>query len=86
MPRKKIEPVRIPAGPRCLRCGHSACPCCVVDDTGWCDVVRRGELCCAGLCTYASAEELKAWNAAVEPLLQDGGPFVLVDVVMEATA
>lgn len=58
------EPIELPPGPRCKRCGHEPCPMCQT----WCD-----DLDCE--CDSVSEcildpLELKTWLSLIKPLLE----------------
>lgn len=81
---KRARPVRIVAGPRCTRCGHPACPCCVTNGGAWCDVVTPDcELCCDGECTYEDTRALAMWAATIAPQLdrafQTGADIITIE-------
>lgn len=60
----------IPAGPLCVRCHHSPCPCCVTSEAAWCDLVDDdAELCCGGACVYEDFAAVQAWSSDVAPLM-----------------
>jgi len=61
--------VMLPPGPRCARCGHMPCPCCL----DWCDtIIERYPLshtldeevmCCGGKCDFTEAD-VERWCAS----------------------
>jgi len=67
-----------PPGPRCRRCGHVPCPCCV----RWCDrITEAGMLCCEGACDF-DEDELVRWQSHSPRMpAHDEGTFEVVSAV-----
>jgi len=62
------NPIKLPSGPKCLRCGHMPCPIC----QHWCDILDCKE---CGIdtdnleCIY-DEKALSDWLHTIQPLLE----------------
>lgn len=70
----KGELVVLPPGPRCDRCGHVVCPCCL----DWCDELTDDGLCCDGLC-IVNEHAVDAWQRDCRTLATLGKLVVIAE-------